>query len=369
VLTTGSFNWSRAATNDNDENLLEIRDEGLQAQARETFCARLALATPHPDLVVTPENPCIGTAALVINEVLPNPEGRDRGQEFVEIINAGAAPVDLEGWSIGDLRAEDRHVFSQTTLGPGDGIVVYDMGDHTDIPNAISSSSGFLSLNNTGDRVELRAPDGELVDTLAYGRSRDGESWNRAVDGEADSDVVGHGEAQDAQGLQSPGTLASGRGFLEGPSFQLVINELMPDPIGTDRGQEYVEIVNLGPDAAPLDGITLWDASGLRHRFGAGSLPAGAALVLYDRGEHGDIDGAMLTSTGFLSLNNAGDSLSLEGLDGGVLDAVAWDDSEPGEAWTRSTDADPEAGLVLHADASPDGALASPGRRNDGSPW
>ena len=35
--------------NDNDENLLEIRDEGLQAQARETFCARLALATPrHP---------------------------------------------------------------------------------------------------------------------------------------------------------------------------------------------------------------------------------------------------------------------------------------------------------------------------------
>jgi phosphatidylserine/phosphatidylglycerophosphate/cardiolipin synthase-like enzyme len=369
VLATGSFNWSRAGTNDNDENLLEIRDAGLQAQARETFCARLALATPHPASAGAPVNPCSGAPALVINELLPNPTGTDRGQEFVEIINAGAAPVDLTGWSIGDARATDRHVFGATTLAPGDGIVVFDMGDHSGVPNAISSSSGYLSLNNAGDRVELRAPDGAVADAVSYGTSRDGVSWNRAVDGDSGAGLVPHAEALDAVGSQSPGTLASGRGFLEGPRFQLVINELMPDPAGTDRGQEYVEIVNLGPDAAPLDGITLWDASGMRHRFGAGSLPVGAALVLFDQGEHGDVEGALSSSTGFLSLNNAGDTLTLEALDGSLLDTVAWSDSETGESWTRSTDADPDAPLVLHADASPTGALASPGQRSDGSDW
>ncbi|MEC8422571.1 MAG: lamin tail domain-containing protein, partial [Myxococcota bacterium] len=210
---------------------------------------------------------------------------------------------------------------------------------------------------------------GAVIDTVRYGASRDGESWNRASDGTPGAALIPHGEVEGATEPQSPGTLANGRGFLEGPRFELVINEVMPDPVGRDRGQEYVEIVNLGPDAAPLEGITLSDGNGLRHRFGPEMLAAGRALVLFDQGDHAGIPGASSATTGFLSLNNTGDTLTMSSRDGELMDFVAWDDAGPGESWTRAEDGNPGAPLVLHGDVSPDGRLASPGTRLDGSIW
>jgi len=37
----------------------------------------------------------LGQAALVINEFLPDPNGSDGGQEYVELLNTGTSPVSL----------------------------------------------------------------------------------------------------------------------------------------------------------------------------------------------------------------------------------------------------------------------------------
>lgn len=113
-----------------------------------------------------------------INEVLPDPEGADNDQEFVEIVNASTFTTDLEGWTLADGR-EVRHVFAAgRRLAPGDA-------------------------------------DGEVVDVVSWASSRSGVSLNRSPDGDPDSPFVPHDTAAGATGSSSPGTRADGSAFEE----------------------------------------------------------------------------------------------------------------------------------------------------------
>ena len=371
VVTTGSFNWSKSATLYNDENLIEIRDPALHALYAQEFCRVLEVATLHPDFQAEPVNPCARVPQVFINEFLPNPDGTDRGEEYVEIVNVGTTAVDLTGWRLGDELSPDRHVFEGTVIEPGDGVVVFDEGDHSAIAKAIVSSTGSLSLNNTGDTLSLVDASGAVIDRVAYSTSRSGTAWNRREDRAKDAPFTWHGDVPDAVDARSPGTRVDGNPFVydPAPEFHVVINELLPDPDGTDRGNEWVELVNVGPDPADLTGFSLYDASGLRHDFGAVVLEVGEALVLFDQGDHSDVPGAITSSSGSLSLNNTGDALTLYAADGALHDQVSWATSRTDESWNRSVDALLGAALELHSVVAPDGALRSPGLRADGTPW
>lgn len=148
-----------------------------------------------------------------------------------------------------------------------------------------------------------------------------------------------------------------------------MINELLPNPDGTDLGEEYVELVNTGTTALDPTGFTLCDASGACHTFGLPVLLPGEAMVLFDRGEHSDVDGVRVSDEGRLSLNNSGDVLTLTDAEGAEHDRVEWTSSTSGHALNRAVETDFDASLVRHN--SVDGATGdqSPGTRVDGSPW
>ena len=371
VVTTGSFNWSKSATLYNDENLIEIRDPALHALYAQEFCRVFEVATLHPDYQAGPVNPCVRVPQLFINEFLPNPDGTDRGQEYVEIINVGTTAVDLTGWTLGDEANPVRHAFDGTIVEPGDGLVVFDRGDHSAIDKAINSSTGSLSLNNTGDTLSLVDASGAVIDRVDYSSSRSGMAWNRREDRAKDAAFTWHVDVEDAVASLSPGTRVDGNPFVYDPvpDFHVVINELLPDPAGTDRGSEWVELVNVGPDMADLTGFTIYDASGLRHDFDAVLLDVGEAVVLFDQGDHSDVPGAINSSSGSLSLNNTGDALTLYAADGSLHDQVSWATSRTDESWNRSVDALLGAGLEWHSVVAADGAIQSPGTRADGTPW
>jgi hypothetical protein len=61
--------------------------------------ARLAACLTLGALALTP---ALAGAQVVINEILPNPNGDDVGTERIEIYNAGLVPVDVTGWAIDD---------------------------------------------------------------------------------------------------------------------------------------------------------------------------------------------------------------------------------------------------------------------------
>ncbi|HEU4534368.1 MAG TPA: lamin tail domain-containing protein, partial [Polyangiaceae bacterium] len=111
-----------------------------------------------------------GAAQVIINEIGANETGGDTAGEFIELVNVGAAPADLGGFTLADSTSA-RHTFpAGTTLEAGKAIVVF--GSASGIPagssNAIAASSGSLSLGNDGDSVALADPTGAVRDSFAY---------------------------------------------------------------------------------------------------------------------------------------------------------------------------------------------------------
>ncbi len=144
---------------------------------------------------------------VIINELLPNPDGPDEGSEFVEIVNVGTQTLDLTGWVLADAVAE-RHVFDGVSLRPGEVVVVYDSGSHGNITGAILASTGSLGLNNAGDNIKLFDATGTERDAVAYSSSDSGISLNRSPDGTPNAVLTDHTEV--GTGAMSPGTRSDG---------------------------------------------------------------------------------------------------------------------------------------------------------------
>lgn len=128
--------------------------------------AQSAQATVVP--VVTPAQPVSTTLTLRLSELYPKTTGNDVTEEFIELINDGLNPVDLQGWSIEDASGK-RFRSTSTNIAPGSFVT---------LPRSLTS----IALNNTGDTVRLVAPDGSIVDEQSYDTSKRGEAFAR-IDG------------------------------------------------------------------------------------------------------------------------------------------------------------------------------------------
>jgi len=105
---------------------------------------------------------------IFINEVLPSPEGSDAKNEWIEIFNGNNFEVDISNWKI------------QDTIG---NITTYSFPEGTKI-----KAKGFLvlarpqtkiTLQNSGDTLNLIQPDGIIIDTITYRKAPLNQSYNR----------------------------------------------------------------------------------------------------------------------------------------------------------------------------------------------
>jgi hypothetical protein len=136
-------------------------------------------------------------AQVLINEIMADPaqdwspsDGNDEyhsmEDEWVEIVNAGLAPVDITGWRLRDAVSDSswRYEF-EGVIQPGHLWVVYGNEAY-----AWEDESGYarqgLSLNNGGDTVTLVAADHTtIVDQKEYAPAdvEDDRSYGRLPDG------------------------------------------------------------------------------------------------------------------------------------------------------------------------------------------
>ncbi len=105
---------------------------------------------------------------LILNELLPSPQGDDRLLEFIEIKNASHQPANLCGWSISDPTRQ--HFFPTEIVIPPLSFYL------------IEPANSRLSLNNQGDQISLYGADDELVDFTSYGKAGVDWSWSRFTD-------------------------------------------------------------------------------------------------------------------------------------------------------------------------------------------
>lgn len=104
--------------------------------------------------------------ALRMIELLPDPAGIDRDGESITFRNDGTERVHLAGWKARDLAGNFWELDPLVSLGPGE-------------TKTLLRNRAEMSLNNDGDRVELVAPDGMIVDMVDYGPVERGEVVRR----------------------------------------------------------------------------------------------------------------------------------------------------------------------------------------------
>ena len=275
-----------------------------------------------------------------LNEVMPDPAGSDAGYEWVELYHSGTVAADLTGWSIEwgtKSMSKSFDLPDGTALDPGAFLLIGDTGV------VGSDLVATLSLGNAGsntDGVRL-ACNGGGMDTLIYGEDNEDEwpddsadpaenlapapksgvSIGRIADGD---DTYDDGRDWALTETATPGT--SNTEIPDCPGSEFVkINEFMPDPDGSDAGQEWIELYNTSGDSIDLEGWKLqWGSSGWSssYVFEAGSTIAGNGYVLV--GESTVANADYITTLVMGNASSSGDGLRLVHCGGGAADTVIY---------------------------------------------
>ncbi|MDZ7714670.1 MAG: lamin tail domain-containing protein [Balneolaceae bacterium] len=162
----------------------------------------------------------------------------------------------------------------------------------------------------------------------------------------------------------------------------IVINEILYDPNGDADGNgildisddEFIEFVNNESFDIDISGWTVYDDPilDLRHTFPSGTvIPANGALVLFGDdtvNPVGGFGGAVVQSSNesaTLSLNNGGDTITLQDAEGNTVVSETYSGTQSDESITR--DPDITGSFTDHSGATGSSTDFSPGTKIDGT--
>ena len=315
-------------------------------------------------------------AGLVLNECMPDNDATvvDEAGDFddwVEVANTGAAPIDLAG-----LRMVDHHdgstlyTFPSLTLNPGEYTLVW-----CDEEPLEGSAHAPFRLDAAGEEVYLL--DGaHIIDQLSFPAMGTDQTWGRWPDGSG---------AWQLLSLATPG--AVNENPVEPEVLRLYINEILA--LNTSGSQDesgayedWLEIFNPGPEAVELGGLFLTDDLAFSTQWALPSftLGAGEFLVVWCDNDPGE--GPLHSN---FRLNADGETVALFGrLTGGnlLIDSHAFgaqsaDISEGrsedgGEAWsflTPTPGSSNAGGNAADPGALPAAMRLLPAYPNPFNPW
>jgi hypothetical protein len=116
------------------------------------------------------------SSTLLISEVLYDPLGTEPNEEWIEVFNNSASPMELTNWTISDNLSTD--VISPTVTIPAGGCMVIAASSEDFYANypAFAGAIVFIAdgrigngLGNTGDRLILKDGEGTVIDQMSYG--------------------------------------------------------------------------------------------------------------------------------------------------------------------------------------------------------
>ncbi len=286
-----------------------------------------------------------GGGGVIINELLPNPEGSDEENEWIELKNISNSSVDLTNWVVSDASGK-RAKLTRDKYG-----------------NLLLPSGGFLvlprpktkiSLNNDGDIVNLIDNKGIEVDSVQYkAKVPAGKSWSLALSGgwywaevpsPGSENIVNSplttssSTNKDMIEIEMPKTINLKKipdGEIEILDYEtnifsfddIKINELFPNPKGDDRKGEFIELINLGDKEINISSFYLTDGV-KKYYFPEGTIIYPKDFILVERVESK------------ISLNNSGDKIILFSDLGEKVDELAYEKSYQDKSYSRSANGD-----------------------------
>jgi hypothetical protein len=217
---------------------------------------------------------------VVISEIQYHAPGNLPADEFVEIHNAGAAPVDLSGW-----RFSEGIGFAfppGTLLGPKGYLVISpdaaQARSRFGITNVVGNFTG--RLDNAEEILALVNAAGHVIARVHY---EDEEPWPSRPDGLGPSLELDDVLTPDVPKRWSASAYAGGtpgRANDGDPEESLLdLNEIKPSESGNAG---FIEIYNDGPSPAAIGGLAILDATGHRFVLPPSNLPARGHAVITD---------------------------------------------------------------------------------------
>ncbi len=233
---------------------------------------------------------------LVINEINADPSNNANGEgdangdgvaqfnddEFVEIYNTSADPIDLSGFVLAD--SQDRHFFPAGTILPGESfITVFGGGTPSGVPGIVQvATEGSVGLSNSGDTVRLKNSLGIILIEETY--SGAGNNQSIARDPNFTGPFVQHSTIGGSGFLFSPG-LANDDASLSTNSVEINKISLYPNPSNT--GYVNITSINNGViNAKVFDilGKKVIDASIENNRLDVNQLKTGIYIIKMTQG-------------------------------------------------------------------------------------
>lgn len=209
-------------------------------------------------------NPQSG-ATILINEYLADPPDgiigdangdgtRSAAQdEFVELVNYGALPLNIGGFVISDA-AQDRFTFPAGKIIPaGEAAVVFGGGTPAGsfgnaMVNGLVFSASGLSLNNGADSIIIKDSSGVEVARRNYPAADGSANQSITLSPDVSGLFVRHSTAAGSNGaLFSPGTRVNGTTFSDGPR----ITQITPEEVLQNNQPFELEVqgINFDPSA------------------------------------------------------------------------------------------------------------------------
>ncbi|WP_455392051.1 phospholipase D-like domain-containing protein [[Eubacterium] cellulosolvens] len=236
---------------------------------------------------------------IVINEFMPDPDSDwdgdmvvdSQGDEWVELYNYGTQSLDISGWDISDYYNKRYEFPPGTIIPPGGYYVAY-------------GSNHSLALTNSGDTVKLLNSSDAVIDSFCYELSYDDISFGRLPDGSGNWTEFNE---------PSPG---SSNGVIP----KIVFNEVMYNPAGSDKTNEWLELYNNDTKVINITSWRITDQDGLvdyifkSEEYSYMLFPPQTYLILHassgdDELEFSDGIGNLYMSLPSAMLDNSGDDI------------------------------------------------------------
>ncbi|MCX7616137.1 MAG: lamin tail domain-containing protein [Patescibacteria group bacterium] len=239
--------------------------------------------------------------SLIFNEIAWMGTTQSASDEWIEIKNISSQPINLSGWQIVDKNEEIKINLKEAatkTLLPGKFLLL-ERTDDNSVP-AVSADLIYTgSLANSGEDLRLFDPNCNLADEVLASpswpagdnsskrtmeRNQSNLAWHT-------SSVVGGTPRQENSSPYQQEVIRGGGSSQQSESNQtqtirdILINEIMYNPSGSDTDREWIEIYNAGSETVKVTDLKL-NENDTNHRIefsqGLENLIPGQYAVIAD---------------------------------------------------------------------------------------
>jgi len=154
-----------------EKTLQKIKDQGL-ATIEGGVNTTVETAVANDITIETKTETKDYPSGIIINEILPSPEGTDETGEWIELYNLNNFEIDLNGWEIRDTVGTSKtYIFPREVKIGALGFLV------------LKRTNTKITLNNDADGITLISPDGKNMDFVEYTQAVKNQSYNKTTSG------------------------------------------------------------------------------------------------------------------------------------------------------------------------------------------